>query len=113
VSNESGNGKYAPRPGNIPGVAINLGGVDFVLAPLGIRLMREFEARGKTVGDGDAAYAFNVDVILASLHRNYPDLTREELEELLDSHTVPEAVMSVFTQTGLRRVRPGEITPGG
>lgn len=117
MSNESGNGKYAPRPGNIPGVAINLGGLDFVIAPLGLRLMREMETKGKALSTADAtaeqAHAFNVDVILASLQRNYPEITREELEELLDTHTETEAFQLVFVQSGLKRVTPGELQPRG
>jgi hypothetical protein len=111
VSNESGNGKYAPRPGNIPGVAVNLGGLHLVLAPLGLRLMREFEARGKDIKDPEDAVTFNLDVILASLHRNYPDITREELEALLDSQNVQECMTSIFMQSGLQRITPGELKP--
>lgn len=116
MSDGAVNGKYAPRPGNIPGVKINLGGIEFVLAPLGLRLMREFEARGKQTSENttpEQAHDFNVDVILASLHRNYPDITRDDLEELLDSQNEQQALLSVFSQTGLERVTPGEIKPRG
>lgn len=117
MSNESGNGKYAPRPGNIPGFPINLGGIDFVLAPLGLRLMREFEAKGKAIPQGETtpelAHQFNVDAITASLQRNYPDITREEVDELLDAASEAEAVNAVFMQSGLKRVKPGENQPGG
>lgn len=117
MSNESGNGKYAPRPGNIPGVAVNLGGVDLVLAPLGLRLMREFQEKGKEIQKpevtSEQAYDFNAEVILASLQRNYPDMTREDLDALLDSANVKEAFHAVFEQSGFKRVKPGEIPPGG
>lgn len=110
------NGKYAPRPGNIPGVAMNLGGVDFVLAPLGLRLAREFEAKGTKLNESETtvedAHAFNVELILASLHRNYPDLTTEELDALLDTVVEAEAVNAVLLQSGLKRVKPGELKPG-
>lgn len=111
------NGKYAPRPGNIPGFPINLGGVNFVLAPLGLRLAREFEKRGTELREQanvtpEQAHAFNVEMILASLHRNYPDLTAEELDELLDTASEPEAVSAVMLMTGLKRVTPGELKPG-
>lgn len=112
------NGKYAPRPGNIPGVPINLGGIDFVLAPLGLRLAREFEAKGLALRDGgtattiDAAHQFNKELILASLHRNYPEITDAELEALLDTVVESEAVSAVLLQSGLKRVKPGELKPG-
>lgn len=116
MSDGAVNGKYAPRPGNIPGVKINLGGVELVLAPLGLRLVREFEARAKTTSENataESTHEFYIDVILASLNRNYPDLSREELEMLLDSHNEQQAFLAVFTQSGLERAKPGEIKPGG
>lgn len=111
------NGKYAPRPGNIPGVVVNLGGNELVLAPLGIRLARDFEAKGKALSGGDGAtpeavHKFNVSVILASLHRNYPDIERKEVEALLDTANEGEAVLAVFSQSGLKKATPGELTPG-
>jgi hypothetical protein len=111
------NGKYAPRPGFIPGVAINLGGHDFVLAPLGLRLMREFQAKTEDLSKRDPQptpedwYALNVDAIVASLQRNYPDVTSENIADLLDSSNVQEALRFVLDQTGLKRVKPGEIQP--
>lgn len=112
------NGKYAPRPGFIRGVAINLGGHDLVLAPLNLRLAREFEAKGKELQGKEPAptvedaHEFNIDLILASLQRNYPDMTREALDALLDTASEAEAIDAVMNQSGLKRVAPGELTPG-
>jgi hypothetical protein len=111
------NGKYAPRPGFIPGVAINLGGIDFVLAPLGLRLMREFQTKSDEMSKREPAatpedwYALNVEAIVASLQRNYTDMTAEALDPLLDSTNVQEALKLVLDQTGLKRVKPGELQP--
>ena len=112
------NGKYAPRPGFIPGVAINLGGIDFVLAPLGLRLMREFQTKSDELGKRDPPaspedwYELNLEAIVASLQRNYPDVTRENVGELFDMSNVEEALRAVLDQTGLKRVKPGELQPG-
>lgn len=113
------NSKYAPRPGHIPGAPINLGGLDFVLAPLGLRLMREFEAKGKALSartepapTPEDWFALNADAVLASLQRNYPDMTAEALAELLDSANAQEASRLVFDQSGIKRVKPGELPPG-
>ena len=111
------NGKYAPRPGNIPGVPLNIGGIDFVLAPLGMRLAREIEAKGLKFRESDPsaedAHRFNLEIILLSLNRNYPDITAEELDALLDTAVEAEAVSAVLLQTGLKRVTPGELKPRG
>jgi len=113
------NGKsYAPRPGHIPGVAINLGGIDLVLAPLGLRLMREFETKAKDLAaktdpppTPEDYYELNLGAILESLHRNYPEITRDELDALLDSENLKEAIAAVLNQSGLKRVKPGETQP--
>ena len=113
------NNKYGPRPGHIPGVAINLGGIDFVLAPLSIGLAREIEAKAKELQDRAPAapmedwYDFNVAMILASLQRNYPDMTRELLEPLLDTVNTAEAANLTLAQGGTKRVTPAELTPRG
>jgi hypothetical protein len=121
VSNESGNAKYAPRPGNIPGVAMNLGGIDFVLAPLGLRLIRESQAKTKELQkkaaegiDVDSEYyALNIDSVFESLRRNYPEITRDEVESLIDAGNLPDCVNAIMGASGLKKVTPGELKPGG
>lgn len=112
---ESNGSKYAPRAGFIPGVPINLGGHDFVLAPLGLRLAREAAERGQamqqsTTTENDA-FAFGVWMVHQSLLRNYPDITVEEVEALLDQGNLKEASEAIAGLSGLQRVTPGEIKP--
>lgn len=113
------NGKnYAPRPGHIPGVVVNLGGHQLVLAPFGLRLLREYQARMQELTKRDPPaepedyQAAQTDAITASLQRNYPEITREEVEPLLDSQNTIEAVRAILDQSGMKRVTPGEIQPG-
>jgi hypothetical protein len=109
--------KYAPVPGKIPGVPINLGGVNFVLAPLGLRLAREAAERGAKINannptDADM-FEFGAWMIHQSLLRNYPDITAEEVMALLDSANVVEASDAIAGTSGLKRVAPGEIPARG
>lgn len=105
---------YAPRPGMIPGVPINLGGHMFVLAPLGLRAARELEARAKEAGaDQEKLFALGIDTILVSLHRNYPDITIEELNELVDVANIVEAQEAITGTSGMKRVMPGELPARG
>jgi hypothetical protein len=114
---EGGGSKYAPKPGHIPGVPINLGGNDFVLAPLGLRLAREASEKGKAISTGEAseddAFAFGAWMVHQSLLRNYPDITIEEVNELLDQGNIKEASDAIAGLSGLQRVKPGEIAPRG
>lgn len=111
-------GKYAPRPGHIPGVALNLGGHEFVLAPLGLRLVREIEAKGHALRESPDAtpeqmHDFSVGIVHVSLLRNYPDITLAEVADLVDTVTLQEAQALVLNQSGLKRVTPGEIAARG
>jgi hypothetical protein len=108
----TGNGKWAPVTGRIPGVAVNLGGHLLVLAPLAIGKAREFSERGKDAKSTDELEALGVAMIHASLARNYPDITEDEVRNLLDTGNLREATDAVAGQSGLKRVTPGELSPG-
>jgi hypothetical protein len=108
-------GKYAPVPGNIPGIPINLGGRLMVLAPLGLRLAREMADKGKAVQEGteDEQISLGVEMVYESLRRNYVDITMDEVRELIDSANVREASEAIAGISGLKRVTPGEIQRQG
>jgi hypothetical protein len=110
----AGNGKWAPVAGKIPGVAVNLGGHLLVLAPLGIGKAREFSERGKALepSDTDGMQALGIAMVHASLARNYPEITLDEVEALLDVGNLQEATQAIAAQSGLKKVTPGELTPG-
>lgn len=111
--------KYAPRPGHIPGVAVNLGGHMLVLAPLGLALVRHFDERGAEMRkrnpppSAEEQYDFAIEIVLASLQRNYPDMTIGDVQGLVDLVSLDEAQGKVFNQSGMQRVTPGELTPRG
>lgn len=106
--------RYEPRPGFIPGVAVNLSGNMLVLAPLGLAAVREFQARWKEIPDGDedAQFSCGIDMVHASLRRNYPDITREEVESIVDIVSMKEAQEAINGVSGLKRVTPGELKAG-
>ena len=99
--------KYAPVPGKIPGRRINLGGVEFVMAPLNLDGVREYPTRLTAmqaikvdVDDPGPFFEAAADVLLLSLARNYPDLTRDELVALLDMGNVREASAALREVSG-------------
>lgn len=85
----------------IEGVKINLGSREFVVPPLSLKGLRELAPQWPTLqGMGDVPTGPQIDVVLGVVHsaliRNYPDLTREELEELVDLGNLPKALMAVM-----------------
>jgi hypothetical protein len=46
--------------------------------------------------------------ILSAFQRNYPDLTQDQLEDMLDAANVVPIVQAVSKGSGLRPAKPGE-----
>ena len=109
-------GKYAARPGSIPGTPLNLGGLRLVMAPLNFAQVEQFESLLPNLGRRET-FAENVDealpVIHASLSRNYPDLTLAELRLLLDLDNFPKACDALVRISGYTEAAPGESVPAG
>ena len=104
----------------IPGVMVAMGGQDWTVPPLTLgqlrRLMpkvRELTAIGAQMGETQIGVL--VEIVAAALQRNYPDLTTETVENLLDLGNAGAVLNAVLTGSGLRpRERPpGEATAPG
>ncbi len=65
----------------IAGREINLGGTTFVVAPLSLGALERLEDRLKMA----PTPGLIVDVVTASLSRNYPEMTRDQVAELIDT----------------------------
>ncbi len=108
--------KYQPVPGKIPGRAVNMAGNMLVLAPLTLDQVQEFEQTLAKPTDGMGlreAIEHMLPVLLASLQRNYPDMTIETLRPLVDVANMKEAGEAVMDVSGFKRTTPGELPPAG
>lgn len=96
------------------GVKINLGGREFVMPPLTLKHLR---LHGPIITGlqamTDVPDAEQCDGILtlltAALSRNYPDLTREDLEDLVDVVNLKPAFLAMVGQSGMTQVKAGEV----
>ncbi len=101
-------------PGRIPGTAVNLGGIDFVMPPLNLDQVREFEAVIPTLGKRDTMaenLAEALPVIHAALSRNYPDLAVDDLRSLIDLGNFRAVCEALVTSSGYVPAAPGEPRP--
>lgn len=94
------------------GVAVRMGGRDYVVPPLTLGQLRRHEEDLKKVRDITpfspvAEVEPAIRVIHAAMTRNYPDLTREALEDLLDMGNVGRVFLAVCAMSGLERAREG------
>jgi hypothetical protein len=90
-----------------PGRLVVLGGRPYILPPIALGKLREMQPRLEKldVASGGMPTGDDLDTIIdmthAALRRNYPDIAREEIEEVLDMGNLKEIVSVVMGQSGL------------
>ncbi len=88
------------------GMKLVLGGDDFVVPPLTFRQLRQLLPKLGRLQDPAATFDVEqldavTDIAHAALGRNYPEMTREDLEERLTFADVPAVIAAVLTGSGL------------
>ena len=100
----------------IEGVKISMGGNTYEVPALSFgqikRLMPTIgqistDAKG---GMSDTQMVAMGDIVHAALSRNYPDVTRDQVDDMLDLRNAPEVIKAVMGQSGL--VSSGEAQAG-
>lgn len=95
-----------------PGVPVYMNGQNYYIPSLSTR---DFRANYETLtapatGDGGMVEAFDryVPIILLAVNRNYPEITKEQLEDWLDIYTFKLAIGAVQNASGMTPVTEGE-----
>jgi hypothetical protein len=101
----------------IPGIAVQLGGQEFTIPCFSFAVARKVDetgiarlALGQQEGTQDERYQAILEFIRLALSRNYPDITKESLEALLDDNFAQDAVRAILKVNKMDR-RPG-ASPG-
>jgi hypothetical protein len=104
----------------IDGVQIRMGGREFLVPPLNLKTIRRLEpklANLSTVNPSDPSNLDDVvEIVHAALSRNYPDLGRDEIEDLLDMGNLNEVIVAIMGISGLKKkstIDPGSPSDGG
>ena len=111
-TNGSSKSKYAPLPGKIPGVALNLGGHELIIAPLNVNQLQHFQelfAHPPKTENISEEFEASLPLIVAALQRNYPDLTPDDARGLIDIGNFREVVNAITSESGLKKA--GETAP--
>ena len=89
----------------IKGITLELGGEDFVVPPLPLGALESLQERIEvfTGGLDKGSVATVIDCLHASLKRNYPDKTREDVADLVDVANMGEVMQAVMDVSGMRR----------
>ncbi len=91
----------------IPGVKIQMGGQDWLVPALTIGQLRRLSEERKNLssGDEDKVLAAVCTIVATALSRNYPDMTEQRVEDLIDLENRDRVVSAVLGNSGLK---PGE-----
>ncbi|HEY5581351.1 MAG TPA: hypothetical protein VIK56_09335 [Rhodoferax sp.] len=89
----------------IKGITLELGGEEFVVPPLPLGALESLQDRitGFTGGLDKGSVATVIDCLHASLKRNYPSFTREEVANLVDVANMGDVMQAVMDVSGMRR----------
>ena len=89
------------------GITLTLGdGKDYILPPLTLGALEDFQDRIAAMESGGLdkdTIATTIDVALASLKRNSPEMTRDMVRERIDLEVMAEVFEAVMDVSGLRR----------
>ena len=86
----------------IPGTELVLGGQKYVVPPLSLGTIEVMTDRLQSFGkNGMKDMTTAIDATHAALLRNYPDLSREQVADLLDLGNVAEVMSVVMARAGL------------
>ena len=94
------------------GVPVWMDGQEWTIPPLSVR---QFRAHYTTLLDTDVTpenwqekVESRLPILLAAVQRNYPDVTEEQLLDMLDLKTFNVAMQAIANASGLRAAKPGE-----
>lgn len=100
----------------IKGVAVELNGQEFIVPPLTLRSLEQLLPKIKSIDENEHKFSKeSIDTILSAAHaalqRNYPDITRDDLFDLLDTDNMTTVFEAVMGASGLTKTR-GEAQAG-
>lgn len=89
----------------LPGATIELGGEQYVLPPLNLRLYYDFEKERQVIMDPGAHTSQEYTdatavLIVESLKRNYPEIQREFVLEHISVPDCPKYVLALLSNAG-------------
>jgi len=88
------------------GITLNLGGTDYILPPISLGALEQLQTRVSEfkgdVNDGKQVSTV-IDSALASMQRNYPDITREQVADMIDIGNMADVFAAVMDVSGLKR----------
>ena len=99
----------------IPGVKIPMGDHEYEVPPLTLGQLRRLQSRLADLSSGDTALVMGAvcEIVQAAMSRNYPNLTVENVEELIDLGNRERVIAAVLGNSGLKLGEAMAVTSVG
>ena len=99
-----------PETIKVRGIIVQLGGEDWLLAPLPLGPLETLQARIEALSEVNLATgaATVMDAAYYSLKRNYPDITREQIGEMLGLENMWDVINAVMDDGSKRKALEAE-----
>jgi hypothetical protein len=100
----------------VKGIPMSLAGEAYVVPPLSLGALEQLQDRlAKFTGDvgGAGQVSTAIDALHAALRRNYPDVTREAVADLVGLENMADVMEAVMDVSGLRRREIEAAQAGG
>lgn len=106
-----------PEEQLIDGISLRMGRRSYVVAPLNFRSLRRLlptiaKLRANST-PGPTEFDAMIDVVRTALSRNYPTITRQEVEEGMDMRNFRQVLAATLGSSGLVPVDPEQPAPAG
>lgn len=86
-----------------PGITVELGGTEYVLPALPLSFIESNSTITEVTEAGAIPVKLILDALTAALQRNYPDMTRETVADLVDVSNMADLFELAMDAAGLRR----------
>lgn len=96
------------------GVKVSLGGQDYILPPLTLGTLKRLGSKLNTLAGinsvpNEEQCAVMCEIVHGSLVRNYPDITQDQLYEMLDLGNMTTVFQAVLGVSGIKEGKQGEV----
>jgi dihydroxyacetone kinase DhaKLM complex PTS-EIIA-like component DhaM len=100
----------------IRGVKMDLGGKTYIVPPLSLGAIEAMQERISNFAGGTRLESVGtvIDALHSALLRNYPDISRDQVANMVDLGCMQEVMEAVMDVSGLKRKaqEQGEALPG-
>jgi hypothetical protein len=86
------------------GVTVKVGGVEYIIPPLNLKQIKKFQPELESIAKKTVVELldFTSQILYSTLSRNYPEITQDQCDEMVDVKNVGTWMQAITAQSGLQ-----------